>query len=150
MKIKLNWGWAIVIALASFMLFISVIVFQLLFKKEYDHELVSKNYYKDELLYQLEVDKLENAKKLPENLSIVTKDRTITLIFPNGMKHDSIQGTIYFQYVIDEQKDFELPIVLNSREFYIKTDKLTSGLWYISVDWKNEGISYLYKRKINL
>lgn len=150
MKIKLHWGWAVVIALASFMLFISIIVFQLLFKKEYDHELVSKNYYKDELLYQLEVDKLENAKKLPQDLSLIVQDGRLTLVFPEGMNYNTIQGTVYFQYVIEEQHDFELVLSPSSALFLIDSKQLIKGLWYVTVDWNYQGVSYLYKDKIKI
>lgn len=145
---KINWGWAVVIALASFMLFISVIVFQLLFKKEYDHELVSKNYYKDELLYQLEVTKLENAKKLPQDIEVKNVDGKLTVVFPENMNYSEIQGTVFLQYVIDEQQDFELPLVLNNQNFAVESEKLVKGLWYIKVAWSYQNVSYLYKNKI--
>ncbi|MBS3992527.1 MAG: FixH family protein [Bacteroidetes bacterium] len=148
MKIKINWGWAIVIALASFMIFISVLVVQLMFKKEYDHELVSKNYYKDELLYQLELNKLKNAEKLPQDITIKIQEDQLFIIFPDYMNYAAIKGSVRMQYVIEEQYDFELPIVLTHQKFIIDGDKMKKGLWYISVDWEYESESYLYKNKI--
>ncbi|NOQ92040.1 MAG: cytochrome C oxidase Cbb3, partial [Flavobacteriaceae bacterium] len=47
MKIKINWGTGIVIAMLMFMTFILTFVYKSL-TQEYTHELVSEDYYKDE------------------------------------------------------------------------------------------------------
>lgn len=146
---KINWGWALVIALASFMLFIGIMVFQLLFKRAYDHQLVSKNYYKDELLFQQEVNKLENAAKLPENIKIQHNDGKIAIIFPEYLNYSEIEGMIYFQFVMDEQFDFEQQIILNSPVFEVDTARLKKGTWYVKIDWKYQKVSYLLKEKIS-
>lgn len=148
MKIKLNWGWGIVIALAIFMLFIGSIVFQLLFNKKYDHQLVSENYYKDELLYQSEVNKIERANKLPKNVIIQNKDGKLYIIFPKDLNFSEITGTVSFQFVIDAQFDFKQKIELESPVFEIDSSKLKKGTWRIKVDWKHQQISYLLKEKI--
>lgn len=148
MKIKINWGWGVVIALAAFMIFIGSIVFQLIFDKKYDHQLVSENYYKDELLYQLEVDKIERAKQLSENLRVQNKDGKLSIIFPQNMNFSAIQGTIYFQYTMDEKFDFNQKIELLNPVFEVDSTKLKKGTWHIKVDWNYQNISYLLKEKI--
>lgn len=55
MKIKFNWGTGIVIAMVLFMTFILTFVYKSL-TPQYTHDLVSEDYYKDELLYQKEID----------------------------------------------------------------------------------------------
>ncbi|MDH3381729.1 MAG: FixH family protein [Flavobacteriaceae bacterium] len=149
MNIKINWGWGVVIALASFMIFIGTIVFQLMFKKEYDHQLVSENYYKDELLFQLELNKLENAKKLPKNILVQPKDGKLLIIFPEAFNFSEIEGTINFQYIIDDQFDFEQKIALKTPIFEVDSLKLKKGSWNLKVDWKYRGAAYLYKEKIH-
>ena len=62
MKIKINWGTGIVIAIVLFIAFILSFVYKTIFMEEYEHHLVSEDYYKDELHYQEEIDKLNNAK----------------------------------------------------------------------------------------
>ena len=46
---KLNWGTGIVIAMISFMIFILTFVYRSVVMDEYQHELVSEDYYGDEL-----------------------------------------------------------------------------------------------------
>ncbi|MDP3352618.1 MAG: FixH family protein [Flavobacteriaceae bacterium] len=149
MKIKINWGWGIVIALATFMIFIGSLVFQLVFNKKYDHQLVSENYYKDELLFQVEVNKLENAKKLVENIIIQNKDGKLLVIFPKDLNFSEISGSISFQYVMDEQFDFEQKIELTSNIFEVDPLKFKKGTWNLKVDWKYQKAAYLFKEKIH-
>lgn len=145
---KINWGWSIVIALAAFIIFISTIVFQLMFDKKYDHQLVSENYYKDELLYQLELNKLENAKKLPENLKIQIKEGQLALLFPPNMNPQDIKAHINLQYVIDAQYDFEQTIALDSTVYILNSTPLKRGTWYVKVDWSYLDVAYMLKEKI--
>lgn len=149
MKIKINWGWGIVIALATFIIFIGSLVFQLVFDKKYDHQLVSENYYKDELLFQLEVNKLENAKKLAENITIANKEGKLFIIFPKDFEFSQIEGTISFQYVMDMQYDFEQEIALSSQVFEVNPKKFIKGTWNLKVDWKYQDVPYLFKEKIH-
>ena len=51
-KIKISWSAGIVIAMVSFMVFILSFVYKSIAMDEYQHELVSEDYYKDELHYQ--------------------------------------------------------------------------------------------------
>ncbi len=148
MKIKINWGWGIVIALAAFIIFISSLVIQMIFNKDYNHQLVSENYYKDELLYQLEVDKIERSEKLSKNVSIIKEAGNLKIIFPENMNFADISGVIYFQNVIDEKFDFEQKIVLKNHIFEVDSTKILKGTWRLKVDWKYQDVSYLLKERI--
>lgn len=148
MNIKINWGWGVVIALASFMIFIGTIVFQLMFKKEYNHQLVSETYYKDELVFQLELNKIKNGEKLFENVKIKNENGNITIIFPTDMDFSKIEGTAYFQYVMEEKYDFEQKIELKSNLLEIDSTRLKKGTYRVKIDWKYQDVSYLLKDKI--
>ena len=61
---KLNWGTGIVIAFGLFMTFILFFVFKVQSNSKYDNELVTENYYQQELKFQSNIDKEENSKNL--------------------------------------------------------------------------------------
>ena len=61
---KLNWGAGILLAFIGFISFIMYFIITMTTNSAYDHDLVSENYYADELKYQNDIDKLKNAKKL--------------------------------------------------------------------------------------
>ena len=64
MRIKINWGTAIVIAFALFMSFILFFVFKVQSDHKYDNELVNEEYYKKETTVQKDIEYENNANAL--------------------------------------------------------------------------------------
>ena len=65
----MNWGKSIVLAFILFAVFIGVLVFVCVRE---DVSLVSKNYYKDDLEYQSQIDRVRNTDELAKK----TDDRS--------------------------------------------------------------------------
>lgn len=145
MKIRLSWGTGIVIAMVSFMIFILSFVYKSIAMKEYQHELVSEDYYHDELHYQEEIDKMDNAKILKNDIELKNSKEGISIIFPDELNEKDISGTIYFQRLSNEKLDFSEEIVLSDHKQLISSDKLVSGKWIVKVDWKSGDDEYLFK-----
>jgi len=145
MKLKFSWGTGIFIAMLSFMIFILSFVYKAVAVDEYQHELVSEDYYKDELHYQEEIDKMNNAGKLNQDISIRNSNQGIHISFPKDIDESSIKGEIFFQRLSNEKLDFTEPIALSGHEQLIPEDKLVSGKWIIKIDWKTGNDEYLFK-----
>lgn len=145
MKIRLSWGTGIVIAMVSFMIFILSFVYKSIAMKEYQHELVSEDYYHDELHYQEEIDKMDNAKILKNDIELKNSKEGISIIFPDELNEKDISGTIYFQRLSNEKLDFSEEIELSDHKQLISSDKLVSGKWIVKVDWKSGDDEYLFK-----
>lgn len=145
MKIKINWGTGIVIAMVAFMVFILSFVYKSIAIEKYGHELVSEDYYKDELYYQQEIDKLNNANKLVQNITLNNSAKGITIKFPGDKDFEKIKGTIFFQRLSNEKLDFEQEINLESNSVLIPDNILVSGKWIIRIDWTFEKETYLFK-----
>ena len=112
---------------------------------EYQHELVSEDYYKDELHYQEEIDKLNNAKALSQDISLVNSKDGILITFPTDIEENSISGSVYFQRLSNEKLDFTEQIKLTNHQQLIPVEKLISGKWIVKIDWKTGKDEYLYK-----
>ena len=145
MKIRLNWGTGIFLAMLAFMIFILTFVYKSIAMDEYQHELVSEDYYKDELHYQEEIDKINNAKELDENIELVNSGEGILIKFPKEVSMEDISGTIYFQRLSNEKLDFIEEIQLDDHKQLISSEKLVSGKWIVKIDWKNKDKEYLFK-----
>ncbi len=141
---KINWGTGIVIAIVLFMIFILYFVYKSL-TPEYTHELVSEDYYKDELHYQKEIDKLNNAVKLETMISLSNSEKGITIKFPENIDYPQVKGIISFQRYSNSVLDFDKDIMLLSDEFLIPDSTLVSGKWIIKIDWNYNGQEYLFK-----
>jgi hypothetical protein len=141
---KINWGTGIVISIVLFMIFILYFVYQSL-TPEYTHELVSEDYYKDELHYQKEIDKLNNAVKLKSKISLMNSDKGITIQFPDSINYQDVKGIISFQRYSNSVLDFSKNIELTSNKIVIPDSILVSGKWIIKIDWNYNGKEYLFK-----
>ena len=148
MRIRISWPTGIVIAIGAFVIFILSFVFKVMLLPEYDHHLVSEDYYKEELLYQQEIDKMNNGNALEKNVEIQKGTDGIRIIFPEEFDFTNITGTIYFQRMSNDKIDFQKTIELRSHEFLIADSELVDGRWDIKVEWSVNEINYLLKEKI--
>jgi nitrogen fixation protein FixH len=149
MKIKFTWPMGIVLALASFMIFILSYVYKATFVKKYDHHLVSEHYYKDELNYQAEIDKLERASNLKQNIVVEHKNNGLLIKFPTEFKSSDIKGTINFQRPSNNKLDFQIPINLTENEFMVGNNKLVEGIWNVKIDWYVGKQTFLLKQTLS-
>lgn len=145
---KVNWGTAIVIAIISFMVFILTFVYRSAVMEKYQHELVSEDYYGDELHYQEEIDKLKNASELEVDVTFVRTADGLTFRFPEGLEPEKITGTISLQRPSNKSLDLKVPIELTENDFLIPDQNLASGKYIVVVDWKYEDSEYMFKDEI--
>ena len=149
MKImKINWGTGIVIAFVLFIAFIMYFVINMNLNKKYDHDLVTEDYYQEELLHQNEIDKVDNAKELKENVSWEKTEDGILISFPKELDYTNITGNVFLYRPSNKKLDSEIPISLSDHYLLIPKTSLLDGRWNIKVDWKYDGKSYLYKESI--
>ncbi len=148
MKLKFSWPAGIIIALTAFIVFILSFVYKATFLPEYDHHLVSEDYYLDEINYQQEIDKLNKAEELKENVTLKKTATGLSINFPSEFDPTKIEGTISFQRLSNDKIDFELPINLNSSQFVILDEALVEGRWDVKIEWTVYNNTYLFKEKI--
>ena len=145
MKMKMNWGTGVVIAMILFMAFILSFVYKSVVMKEYQHELMSEDYYRDELHYQEEIDKINKASELEENLKIIRSENGVLIKFPEGMDSDQITGKISLLRPSNKKLDLMVDIALDGNKQLIRDDQLVSGKYLIIIDWKNGADEYMFK-----
>lgn len=148
MKIKISWPAGIIIAMSAFMLFILSFVIRAAFIPQYEHHLVSEDYYKDELNYQGEIDKLNRGIELKENVYLKKADDGLLIVFPKEFNFKTISGTIKMQRLSNDKIDFNLPIKLVSNEFLIQDKDLVTGRWDVKIEWNVGENAYMFKEKI--
>jgi len=145
MKLRFTWGTGIFLAMLSFMIFILSFVYKSIAMEEYQHELVSEDYYKDELHYQVEIDKMNNSNSLSQNIKLANSKEGILVSFPKDIEQASIVGSIYFQRLSNEKLDFTEEIKLTDHHQLIPDERLVSGKWIVKVDWETKQEKYLFK-----
>ncbi|HEY9183977.1 MAG TPA: FixH family protein [Salegentibacter sp.] len=145
---KINWGTGIVIGMTLFISFILYLVFNMLTDEKFDHDLVTEEYYKKELLFQQEIDAETRGNALAENIS----DRRIKngwlIEFPEDLKLAEVSGNLNFYRPSNAKLDFDIPLNLKTNRIEISDENLIPGRWNIYIHWEYQGESYLYKKEI--
>ncbi|QAA81242.1 cytochrome C oxidase Cbb3 [Aequorivita sp. H23M31] len=145
---KINWGTGLVIGMVLFIGFIMFFVVQIMTNKKYDYDLVTEDYYQKELVYQKELDALENSSHLEHNLSSKRTDEGWEITFPEELNVSEISGTVVMYRPSSKKLDFELPIQLSSPVLLIPDERMVGGKWITKVNWKYKGKDYLYNEEI--
>ncbi len=146
---KFNWGTGIVLAFIGFISFIMYFIITMNVDDKYSHDLVSEDYYADELKYQNDIDKLNNAKKLSENISYKKSPEGLIIKFPETFDYKNITGKVFLYRPSNKQLDFDTAISLSKSNLLIPDKRLVDGRWNIKIDWQYKGNSYLFKESIN-
>jgi hypothetical protein len=145
---KINWGTGIVLAFIGFISFIMYFVINMNINKKYDHDLVTEDYYKQELNFQNDLNKENNAKSLEKDLTWKKTKEGILIMFPNNLDIKNIKGKVFLYRPSNKQLDFESAISLSSHNLLIPDKRLLDGRWNLKVDWEYKGEAYLFKKEI--
>lgn len=148
MKIKINWGTGIVIAILSFMTFIIFLVVSMTTNQEFNHDLVVEEYYKQELSFQDQLDREANSLNLRRNIQVEQTENGFTVLFPTNMEVSKITGKILVYRPSDKEMDFNIPIALSSHQLLIPAGNLEKGRWNIEIDWAYEKEFYYFKKEL--
>ena len=145
---KFNWGTGIVLAFIGFISFIMYFIITMMTDSTYDHDLVTENYYKQELEFQNDINKETNAKSLEKNIDWKKTKDGIVILFPENLTKEKITGKVFLYRPSNKQFDFETDISLSNHNLLIPDKRLLDGRWNIKVDWKYNGKNYLYKKEV--
>jgi hypothetical protein len=144
MKMKLNWGTGIVIAMivmvAGMLTLVSVAIRQ-------DYDLVDNDYYQKSVNYQQHIEKVRNTEAFPKKIQFEQSADPLKLTFPNVASVQEYSGEIHFYSPVEESRDFKVPVKLNSGfSQIIGLNKLQKGRYQIKIDWQ-AGISGYYQEE---
>ncbi len=133
---KFNWGHGIAVALA---LFIAFILFMILVfpNGQNNSELVSQDYYQDELNYQQVIDAKNNADKLTEKLQYLQTPEGIKIVFPALGIPDEKKVEFELFRTDDSNLDVKKELTLNSENAILIPAKVISkGSYTLKIKWQ--------------
>jgi hypothetical protein len=145
---KINWGTAIVLAFIGFISFIMYFVISMNFNDKYNHDLVTEDYYKEELGYQDDINKQNNAQALDQDITYEKTSEGLVFKFPENFDTKKITGKVFLYRPSNKQLDFETPISLSESYLLVPDKRLLDGRWNITIDWQYNETSYLFKKSI--
>ncbi|MCW5517190.1 FixH family protein [Muriicola sp. Z0-33] len=145
---KINWGTAIVMAFAAFIAFILYFVFIASTDNRAEHDLVTEDYYKEELAYQKEINAQTNASKLSTPIKIIKGEEGLIIYIPEEFNTQNTKGTVSLYRPSNKQLDFDLPLSWSKSHLLIPDKRLLDGRWDIKIYWVYKEKAYLHKESI--
>jgi hypothetical protein len=137
----MNWGYKLIVVFALFALLIGTLVYKSMHTK---FELVTKDYYKDELKYQDRIDAKNAAAKMSD-VSIVQENDSIKIQFPKEIASNISQGNVWFYCKTDEVKDKHINF---NNAFAITKNQLNKAYYQAKISYQAGGINYYSEKEI--
>lgn len=142
----MNWGKGIALFLILFICTLAFMVYKTTVKTS---ELVTENYYEEELKHEQVIQAEKNATTLNEKPKIQVNNSTVEIQLPKELDLNKIQGDIYFYKPDDTKKDRKIKISLDQNySQQIEINKLFSGLYQVKLNWKQDSLSYYFEQNI--
>lgn len=136
----MNWGQKLLVV---FIVFATGMIYLVYRCMHVSTDLVSREYYKDELKYQDIIDGTRTANTLSGRVQLIQHNEVITVHLPSEMKNEKVSGTIWFYCAADANKDRHIPIA-TSEEAEQQLDKkiLLPGIYTVKFDWISNNKHY--------
>lgn len=142
MKSSKSWPVGIAIFYISFVLLLVAFVIFSNFQKV---DLVTENYYAEELKYQQQINRMNRAHSLsePVNWTYNKTDKSLIFKFPAEIDPFKVKGNILFFRPSDAKQDKLTALNLTSENTQtIHTKNLTPGFWKLKIFWKVDNTEY--------
>ncbi len=143
----MNWGLRIILLYTAFVGGMLFLVYKC---TQQSVDLVSTDYYAQELKFQDKIDRLNNSEKLDVKLAVVysSEHSIIQIIFPESSTSKNTTGEIVLFRPDNSKLDFKIPIDITDGIQNISTEKLTKGLWRVKSSWSTNDTPYYQEEKI--
>lgn len=140
MKIKGNWAFGVT---ASYVVFIGLLIWFLIFSLGQGVDLVEDDYYQQELVFQGQIDRVQRTRALEQQPAFSYGDNLVSLRFPPQFSGSNIDGRIVFYRPSDSGQDYQIEVTPGSDlNQVISVAELQRGLWRMKVHWSVEEVGY--------
>lgn len=141
----MNFGVKITVLYISFVVLILTLVFMSYGQKV---ELISPDYYSQEINFQQRINATNNEKKLSNSISHTINSKTIILKIDSSIIGKDFNGTINFYRPSDSSKDIEMKMNFVNNEQVIETKQFIHGAYKLQLSWVSNHTNYFKEEVI--
>lgn len=144
---KLSWGYRIAGLYAGFMLLILSLVVGSM-RQRFD--LVSKDYYEEELRYQEIIDAGKNQQALSAPVRMDQSAEAVSLRFPPEFEGVPLTGEVMFYSPVQEAWDLRVPVHVVDNSMSVSKHSLPASLYIVKIRWEAQGQAYYQEERMNI
>lgn len=141
----MNFGGKIVILYLSFVALILTLVFNCY---SMDVDLVSKDYYAQELDFQQRINATNNEKSLNSSISHTVNDKSVVLTIDSTLLSNDFKGTVTFFRPSDSKKDVSFKMNFVNNQQIIDSKELIHGAYKLQLSWTSNQKKYFKEEVI--
>lgn len=143
---KISWGYRVMFLYVGFAGLIIYFVTRSINEKV---DLVTPDYYAQELKFQDKIESINRNNELTSALSIDYSDAGIIITYPSDLQNKTITGAINIFRPSDKSKDQSIEISPDKEmKQTINTTSLSKGMYRIKVDYEVDGAGYYSEKQI--
>jgi hypothetical protein len=144
-QMKFNWGYKIA---AVYITFVVGMMYLVIRSSQQEVDLVTPDYYAQELKYQDRIDELNRAAALSTSVQCSIEQDVITVAFPPEFSEKKITGQVLVYCAADKGNDINSNISVNNGQAKINVPEKNSGMHEVQVSWESEGVKYYSAKTI--
>lgn len=131
---------------AGFALLISTLVYKCMHQ---NFQLVSTNYYDEELKYQDKIDGMHNAA-IAGNIVLQQTDNAIKLQLPETLRNYKLTGQVYFYCPANASRDLKFALHIDNGDMVIDKSKLVASNYTVKLSLQGNDKPYYYEQTITV
>ena len=143
---RFTWGHKLILVFLAFGTMMTYMVYR---STKTNYDLVSPEYYKDEIAYQQVIDGAARAGKLSGKVSVSQSDNVLAIRFPGEMRNSSLKGSALFYCSFDARRDKKILLdtgpdavqEIDSRQF-------VPGYYILKLSWSSRDEQYYSEQPI--
>jgi hypothetical protein len=145
LRMKFNWGYKITVV---YLVFVAGIMYLVVQASKQDVDLVTQDYYGEEIRYQERIDQRARAEALSEPIRYEMADQAIHIRFPREFAGKEITGEVLLYYPADSKRDVRTTIRTISNDMTLRIPDARSGMHILQVKWEADRQSYYFEENL--
>lgn len=145
--IKLGWGGRIAVLYGGFVILIVALVTG---SMRQDFQLVSTDYYGDEIRYQEVIDAGKNQAALSAPVAIVADANTVNIELPQEFAGVAVTGEVHFYSPVNADWDKVIDMNTSSKMLIIPRTQLHTTRYKVKITWNANNKQYYQESEIAL
>ena len=144
----MNWGVKITLA---FIVFVLIMITMVIISVKQDVNLVAEDYYKQEIAYESQIERIKNTNNLafPPEISFNKETNRLLISFSSVLANRIRSGEVLLYRPSDHKKDVKAQLILDdSNQLVISMAGRKKGLWKIKLNWNDGELEYYDEKRI--
>jgi nitrogen fixation protein FixH len=145
---KFHWGTGLVIAMLLFMTYILYFVYR---SFQHDVNLVSTDYYEQEIAHESHIEKQKNEMALAEKILVQVNEDVVKIIVPEAYAQRVNNAEVHFFRPSSDKYDVKMKLPQqDSGIFEITKTHFIPGRYRLKLQWQMEEKAYYKEFDLNL